>query len=168
MGFRVYHEDTFLDGDVHFIVEGLRDEYLKKVLCYPSCSDNIIAERITRLLEDGFVYILETGSMIHGIRVLGKGYSSVTTVAFHRKHGIGALKIRRMDSRRSDLSREAEAMLKAEPSTVVPRLYLYSKDYLFRELVDPVKCLPVERILEESITSGDIEAVKNTLHSILT
>jgi len=169
MGFRIHIEDPYLDGEVHFLVANGGDEYIRRILCFPACSDTYTLEhRVRRLIEDGFVYILETGSIIHGLRILGKGYSSIVVVALHKKHGLGVLKLRRTDSRRADLSREAEMMAKAASTGIAPRLYRYSSDYIFRELLDPVKCQPVERVLETLIARGLISEVRRVLHTVLT
>ncbi|ADV64891.1 serine/threonine protein kinase [Desulfurococcus mucosus] len=169
MGLGIRIEDAFMDGEVHFLARGLNDPYTRRILCFPSdCEGSLLAERVDRLMRDGFIYLLETGSVIHGVRVLGKGYSSIVVAAYHRRHGLGVLKLRRLDSRRDDLSREAESMMKAGGSGVVPELYTYSRDYIFRELIDPLRCRPVEDVLAELSEAGRIKELKKLLRMVFT
>ncbi|WP_276814990.1 serine/threonine protein kinase [Desulfurococcus amylolyticus] len=168
MDFRIYIEDPYMDGEVHFLVNYPRDEYIYRVLCFPACNRrDLIVERTLELIKEGFIYLLETGQVIHGVRVLGKGYSSIIVVAYHARHGLGVLKIRRTDSRRDDLSREAEAMMRASGSGVTPRLYMYSRDYLFRELVNPVTCRSLEALLTDLFRTGDMDRVKQVIYEVL-
>jgi len=154
-------EDASLDGEVHFLE--LEDVYVKRALCYPRDECSEYPKRLKCLLEDGFIYLLETGSSVLGMRFLGKGFSAVVVVAKNSKYGIGALKVLRSDSRRSDLLGEAEIMVRAQRSGVVPRLYTYRDFYIFRELISPTTCKSFTRVLEELVTKNDLKTLKRML-----
>jgi putative serine/threonine protein kinase len=154
-------EDTALDGEVHFLVPG--DFYVKQVLCYPRSDCSEYSERIKPLLDDGFIYFLETGTSVIGIRVLGKGYSAIVVAAKNTKYGLGALKILRIDSRRSSLLWEVEVMKRAQISGLVPRLYTYRDFYIFQELISPRICKPFSVVLEKLVLNGDVRGVKRVL-----
>jgi len=146
---------------VHFIE--LEDTYVKKTLCYPRSECPDYYKRLSCLLGDGFIYLLETGSLILGSRFLGKGYSAVVVAAKNTRYGLGALKILRCDSRRSSLLGEAEIMLRARDSGLVPRLYIYRDFYIFQELLSPCSCKPLSLILEQLIMRNRVEEVKSVL-----
>ncbi|MEM4880982.1 MAG: serine/threonine protein kinase [Desulfurococcaceae archaeon] len=142
--------------------------YINRVLCYPSRACRGFEERLKMLLNDGFIYLLETGKNVFGIRILGRGYSAVTVVAYHAKYGIGALKVLRTDSRRNSLVHEAEMLKNAQPSGLPPNLYLYRDFYVFYELLPPHTCKSYTRVLEELIFSGGLESLVNLLRSTFT
>lgn len=159
-------EDAALDGEVHFLK--LEDLYVKRALCYPNYECPDYSRRLRSLVEDGFIYLLETGGSVLGSRFLGKGYSAVVVVARNAKYGIGALKILRSDSRRRDLLGEAEIMIRAQLSSLVPRLYALRDFYIFRELVSSITCKPLTRALEELVAKGDFESLRRVLKYTLT
>jgi len=154
-------EDAALDGEVHFLE--LEDIYVKRALCYPRNECSEYSRRLRCLLEDGFIYLLETGSSVLGMRFLGRGFSAIVVVARNSRYGVGALKVLRGDSRRRDLLGEAKIMMRAQRSSVVPRLYTYRDFYIFRELVSPTKCRSFTRVLEELVVRGDLEALRKLL-----
>lgn len=160
-----HFQNSELDGEVHFLRSP--DSYVNKVLCYPSRACTCVEERLKALLNNGFIYLLETGKNILGIRVLGRGYSAITVVAYHAKHGIGALKILRTDSRRNNLVHEAEMLKNAQPSGLPPNLYLYEDFYVFYELLPPHTCKPYTRVLEELLFRGSLESLRNLLRNTL-
>jgi putative serine/threonine protein kinase len=158
-------EDTGLDGEVHFLKS--MDPYIARVLCFPrdQCSD--LHVKTSTLINDGFVYLLETGVDVHGLRLLGRGYTAVVTIAYHSKLGLGSLKLLRVDSRRSSLIREAEFMKQAEPTGLPPRVYLYRDSYVFYELLPPHECRSFTTVLNELVSSGKVNELKELLLSTL-
>lgn len=154
-------EDTALDGEVHFLVP--EDSYVKRVLCYPRSECSEYFERIKLLVGDEFVYFLETGTSVLGLRVLGKGYSAVVVAAKNTRYGLGALKILRIDSRRGSLLWEADVLKRAQISGLAPRLYTYRDFYIFQELLSPRICRPYSVVLEKLVLSGDVRGVKRIL-----
>lgn len=166
MATRVYLEDAELDGEVHFL-DVDQDSYIRRVLCFPRDTCNQLESRARTLREDGFDYLLESGTMILGIRVLGKGYSAVVTIAHHKRLGLGALKILRVDSRRSSLVHEAEIMEKALPSGLPPKPLLYRDFYVFYELLPPHRCIGFAGYLERLIERRDKELIVRVLRRLL-
>lgn len=166
MAQRLCTKDADLDGEVHFLKSP--DYYVEKVLCYPHSTCRDLEERLKLLLNDGFIYLIETGKSVLGLRVLGRGYSAMAVTAYHEKYGIGALKILRTDSRRSSLVHEAEMVKNAQATGLPPRLYLYRDLYVFYELLPPHICKPYTYVLEDLLLKGDFKGVINMIESTLT
>lgn len=143
------------------------DHYVQRVLCYPMHTCILLEKRIQALLEDGFIYLVSTGRRIQNLRILGKGYSSIVTIAHHRKAGIGSLKILRIDSRRDSLEREGEFLRMIEDIGIAPRVILYRDFYLFYELLPPHKCRPLIDYLDIQVVNGVLDEVKRLLHRVV-
>lgn len=143
------------------------DHYVLRVLCYPrdQCSD--FENRLNILLKDGFLYFVETGTKVLNIRVLGKGYTGVTTIAFNKRYGLGALKILRLDSRRRTLVHEAEMLMKVQQVNVAPKLYTHRDFYVFREYVPAETCTPVSKYLTWLLDSSKVIELKAILRGVL-
>ncbi|MEM4976700.1 MAG: serine/threonine protein kinase [Desulfurococcaceae archaeon] len=165
MAEKLFAQGTTLDGEVHFLEKP--DSYVARVLCYPRESCTEMEERLRALISDGFVYLVETGVRVINIRVLGKGYTGVTTAAFHRDYGLGALKLLRLDSRRRSLVHEAEMLMRVQEVKVAPRLYAYRDFYVFREYIPVDECTPVSNYISTLLNNGRVEELKNALRSIL-
>ncbi|MGC8983166.1 MAG: serine/threonine protein kinase [Desulfurococcaceae archaeon] len=159
-------EEACLDGVLHFL-EPQPDDYIARILCYPRKDCQVLQERLETLLEEGFVYFVECCTNVMGLRILGKGYTGVTVLAFHKSHGLGALKLLRVDSRRESLAREAEMLTRVQPSGLAPVLYSYGDFYLFRELVPLHACAPIDEYLARLLRGGMHEEVKRVLLEVL-
>ncbi|MEM1634882.1 MAG: serine/threonine protein kinase [Thermosphaera sp.] len=170
MASRVHFEETVMDGEVHWL--NLNDDFVRKVLCFPLSDCNVIAERLNGLRNDGFIYLLETGWRFKDMRIAGKGYAGLVVIARHKKHGIGALKIRRLDSRRDSLLREGYMMRSAQPSGLSPAVYIERDDYIFREYLLPSECIAFDRFIENALrdrrTSALTEALKHLVRRLHT
>lgn len=169
MGVQLHFEDPFVDGEVHFIAS--RDPYVERVLCFPRdppCS--VLEERAEKLSAHGFIYLLETGALFQGLRIVGKGYSAVLVLAKHRVHGLGLLKLRRVDSRRASLRREGELAAKAWRAGCSPRIYLVDDDYVFREYLPRGRCRGVSEALKQALerhSRGEaLEILSKTLRAL--
>lgn len=127
----------------------------------------MLDHRLDILLNDGFMYLLESGVKIHGLRILGRGYTAVVVSAFNSKHGLGSLKLLRSDSRRNSLIREAELMRLTEPTGLTPRVYLSSDFYVFYELLPPHICKPLTRVLDELVFNQRSDDLRIMLHNVL-
>ena len=160
-----YFKNASLDGQVHFLKN--KDTFIERVLCYPRNTCIELKERLEILIQDGFIYLLEAGREILGLRIIGKGYSSVVTIAYHGKHGLGSLKILRIDSRRSSLVHEAQMMIKAEPSRLPPKLYLYRDLYVFYEHLPLHTCSNYTDILIDLVLKKDIKTLTSLLERTL-
>ncbi len=131
----VHRKEAGVDGVLHRLEQG--DEYIRFVTCFPRsyCSDDVLYERLRWLRKLGIEYFVETGRVFLGYRVLGKGYSSITVLGKHRDHGIVAVKIRRLDSRRKTLEYEGMVLDYLSPTGFVPYLYVWSRDFIVMEYV---------------------------------
>ena len=106
------------------------------VLCYPTPSRECCVQRLTEMRMLGVSHLIEGGGAeVWGVRVLGKGVSSVVVKGATFNGGIVALKVRRLDSRRESLLREAAALREANRVGVGPKLYAYSRNMLVREYI---------------------------------
>ena len=110
------------------------------VLGYPSATPRQGAARIRELDKLGIRSIALAGPTELGrARVLGKGYAGVVVLAKSAKGRRLALKIRRTDSQRDDMAREAALLEAANAAGVGPRMYMYSKNFLVMEYVQGEK-----------------------------
>lgn len=92
--------------------------------------------RLRELQKLGVKAVEFTGEkMISDVPVLGKGCVGVV-VAAHTDLGKGALKIRRVDSDRSDMQHEAEMLRRANTIDVGPRLLDATSNFLLMEFVE--------------------------------
>ncbi|AFK50498.1 Ser/Thr protein kinase-like protein [Thermogladius calderae 1633] len=144
-----------------------QDTYVSRVLCFPKPSCAELSDRVSRLVRAGFLSLVEEGKLFQGIRVLGKGYTSVVVLALHAVHGLGALKVRRLDSRRASLATEGELLSYASTLGVAPRVYYYDDDYVFMEYLDSSKCTPFEESLARLVVKGDVEGVRSAVSRVL-
>jgi putative serine/threonine protein kinase len=161
VGERLYFEDSYLDGEVHFLKA--LDDYVTRVLCFPQESCGLLRDRLEALLRDGFIYLLETGASFMGMRILGKGYTGVVSIAYNRVKGLGAIKILRVDGRRSSLIREAEYMEKAYSTGLPPRLMSYRDFYVFYEYLPLYKCFGFEKLLVELLENNCLPELKQLI-----
>lgn len=160
-----FSQNSSLDGQVHFLE--VPDDYVSFVLCFPRSRCDLLDSRLKVLVEDGFIYLLETGTRVLGRRVVGKGYTGITAIALHRKHGIGALKLLRLDSRRRSLEHEAKVIELVQNTGLAPRIFLHRDFYIFRDYIPVDSCSPVPSLLETLVTSGRVAELKALLRRIL-
>ena len=113
------------------------------ILCYPlkdieQCR-SLVQKRINCLMELGVTHIILGGPVDigRGVRVLGKGFSSIVLKALWRGKEV-LLKIRRLDSRRDTLEHEAQNLALANRVGVGPTLYTYTRDFIVREYVNGI------------------------------
>jgi len=104
--------------------------------------------------------VLEGGVEIGRYRVLGKGCASVVVKAIARGREV-ALKVRRTDSDRDSLEREAEILSIANSIGVGPKLLGYTRDILVMECVEGV---PLSDWLE---SVEEPEEIKRLLRKLL-
>ena len=119
-------------------VEGLAEHPYRTILGYPRATDGEISTRIREMKDIGVETIAFTGGVtINGLGVLGKGYVGLVVLA-HTSSGHAALKIRRTDSPRADMSDEAHYMRVANGVGVGPRLWRHSKNLVLMEYLEGV------------------------------
>ncbi len=161
----VCFEETIVDGEVHWLARP--DEFVARIVCFPLSNCSVLEQRLNNLISDGFTYLLETGWSFHGLRLVGKGYSGVVVLAKHPRHGLGALKLRRLDSRRDSLRHEALMMKQACETGLAPRLFIEHDDYIFREYFPPWDCTPFDDFVENSVLRGDLPVLTSMLRTLL-
>ncbi|MEM1749072.1 MAG: hypothetical protein QXT83_05620 [Sulfolobales archaeon] len=111
---------------------------LYHLLTYPKDDVELGIKRYAKLRELGIVGIYDYGpTLINGIRVLGKGHSSVVFLARHDALGDVAVKVRRADSKRDSLAKEGYLM-SLDKFNVVPKVYYFDDDVIIMEYLNGV------------------------------
>ncbi|RLI24994.1 MAG: serine/threonine protein kinase [Candidatus Hecatellales archaeon] len=116
-------------GELSFEEHGL-------ILCYPRPSPSEFEGRLGELQRLGVEALEFTGGKSLGkLQVLGKGNSALVLVAWAGGRRF-ALKVRRVDSGKPDVSHEAELTRAANGVGVGPRLHASTENMLLMELVE--------------------------------
>jgi putative serine/threonine protein kinase len=117
-------------------VNALIEEPYASVICYPRSNPAMIQKRIDELQQLGVKALEFVGkTSASNVPILGKGYVGVVVIA-HVRGQRAALKMRRIDSDRVSLEREAELLVRANKVSVGPKFLAASKDFLLMQLVD--------------------------------
>ena len=116
-------------------------EPYKKILVFPEGKQAEIEKRLTELKKLGVTHISFTGPLqIDKCNILGKGYVGMVVLA--KKSGkIVALKIRRTDSPRKNMSDEAKLLKIANEINIGPKFIKNSKNFLIMEFIDGEKII---------------------------
>src|SRR5262249_28818180 len=109
------------------LVEAAKEPYAS-ILAYPKADTSTVASRIRQLSELG-VYALEFAGPLKlgNLSVMGKGVAGIVIVGITVSGRI-AVKIRRTDSRRISLEREASMLRMANGVDVGPRYHAHAVD----------------------------------------
>ena len=111
-------------------------EPYSKILGYPKASSRQLQSRISELEKLKIKSISFTGqTAIGSLQILGKGYVGVVVLA-KKRNNLVALKIRRLDSQRSEMQSEAKLLKLANTVNVGPKLYDASKNFLVMEYLE--------------------------------
>ena len=111
-------------------------EPYSKILGYPKASSRQLQSRISELEKLKIKSISFTGqTAIGSLQILGKGYVGVVVLA-KKRNNLVALKIRRLDSQRSEMQSEAKLLKLANTVNVGPKLYDVSKNFLVMEYLE--------------------------------
>lgn len=117
-------------------IKKLVKEPYSKILGYPKASSRQLQSRIIELEKLKIKSISFTGqTTIGSLQILGKGYVGVVVLA-KKGNNIVALKIRRLDSQRSEMKSEAKLMKLVNTVNVGPKLYDVSKNFLVMEYLE--------------------------------
>ena len=109
------------------------------ILGYPKATKSELTKRYTELKKLGISSVTFQGeTILSNIHVLGKGYVGVVVMAKLHKKDV-ALKIRRIDSSRSEMKSEAKLLKLANKVNVGPKLIDSSKNFLIMEYLDGKK-----------------------------
>jgi putative serine/threonine protein kinase len=159
-----------MDGEMYWrkhFIEDTSDEYLSRIICFPRNNCDEYNYRINVLRKNGFEYIIEYGRSFLGIKLLGKGYASIVVLAYNKYYGLGALKLRRIDSRRTTLEHEGMILDYLDKTLYVPQLYMWAKDFIFMEWLNPDKCLDLGSYFEEMIHKSKFDKLKIIIKRII-
>jgi len=145
-------------------IKKLVKEPYSKILGYPKANSRQLQSRVVELDKLKIKSIVFTGhTTIGSLQILGKGYVGVVVLA-KKKNNIIALKIRRLDSQRSEMKSEAKLLKIANTVNVGPKLYDVSKNFLVMEYLEGDK-------IEDWIVSlkgvGSAKKLKSVVRTIL-
>lgn len=116
--------------------EHLKFEEHSEVICYPRGENEEFQNRVQELQKLDIQSLHFSGpTSLTKTSVLGKGCVSVVVEVEMADGGSGALKIRRTDSNRRDMSHEAKMLTTANKIDVGPKLLDYSANFLVMELI---------------------------------
>ena len=97
-----------------------KDPY-KKILAFPKPKDSEIKKRLIELEKLGISHVSFTGPLqIEKCNILGKGYVGMVVLA-KQKNDTVALKIRRIDSPRKNMSNESKLLKIVNKINIGPR-----------------------------------------------
>ena len=138
-----------------------RKDPFKKILAFPKVKDSEIEKRIVELKKIGVTHVSFTGPLQIGkCRILGKGYVGMVLLA--KKEGnVVALKIRRTDSPRKNMTNEAKLLKIANKTDVGPKFIQNSKNFLIMEFIDGEKI--IDWVKRSKIKSKDMRSVLNNI-----
>lgn len=147
-----------------FPVSKLAQEPYSTILGYPKATKTQIKARISELKKIGINGVSFEGPMeINKTYVLGKGYAGIVVLAKTGTKKV-ALKIRRTDSPRKDMSNETTLLKAANKAGVGPKLIASSKNFVVMEYLDGKK---IYDWVKELKGKGSAALLKNTIRKIL-
>jgi putative serine/threonine protein kinase len=137
-----------------------KDPY-KKILIFPEGKQSEIKKRIIELKKLGITHVSFTGPLqIEKCHILGKGYVGMVVLA-KKDNNIVALKIRRVDSPRKNMTNEAKLLKTANKIDIGPKFIKNSKNFLIMEYIEGEKIIDWAKKLEKK--SGEICSVLNNI-----
>ena len=137
-----------------------KDPY-NKILAFPKVKDSEIEKRIVELKKLGVTHVSFTGPLqIEKCNILGKGYVGMVVLVKKEKK-IFALKIRRIDSPRKNMTNEAKLLSIANKIGIGPKFIKNSKNFLLMEFIDGEKIIDWAK--KSKIKSKDLRSVINNV-----
>ncbi|HUT05795.1 MAG TPA: serine/threonine protein kinase [Nitrosopumilaceae archaeon] len=134
------------------------------ILGYPKATKRQLNSRILELEKLNIKSISFTGSTTIGkLEILGKGYVGVVVLA-KRGTKIIALKIRRIDSQRSEMKSEAALLKIVNTVNVGPKLFDFSKNFVVMEYLEGEK---VGYWINSLSGPGSAKKLKSTIKKVL-
>ncbi len=133
-----------------------------KIVCYPYKKQSSCLYRIESLKNIEIERLYSFGKVqIDRYNIIGKGHAAIVVLAKHRVYGVVALKIRRIDSKRTSLEYEAKLLEATHQCGYTPKPYLYTDDFIVREYIDG---LTIKEFLEMIYSKENvIELIKHLL-----
>jgi putative serine/threonine protein kinase len=142
----------------------LAKEPYSSILGYPKATRGELSKRIAELKKLGIKGVSFTGATIlNNIPVLGKGYVGVVVLSNQGKKTV-ALKIRRIDSSRSEMQSEAKLLRLANEVDVGPKLLDSSKNFIIMEYLEGKKIIDWIRDLKGK---GSAAKLRATIRKVL-
>jgi len=105
-------------------------------LCYPDNKPDYCKKLAKKIENTGITSIVSYGKTRlykRDINILGKGWSSIVVLAETKNKQLVAIKIRRTDSRRQTLYREALFLKTASHYKIAPKTYYIDKDFIIMQ-----------------------------------
>ena len=144
----------------------IKDPY-SKILGYPKASSRQLQSRISELEKLKIKSISFVGqTTIGSLQILGKGYVGVVVLA-KKGNNVIALKIRRIDSQRSEMRSEAKLLRLVNTVNVGPKLYDVSKNFLVMEYLEGDKIGDWIQSLQGTGSSKKLKFVVISKHVIV-
>lgn len=145
-------------------IKKLIKEPYSKILGYPKASSHQLQSRISELEKLKIKSISFVGqTTIGSLQILGKGYVGIVVLA-KKRNNVVALKIRRLDSQRSEMQSEAKLLELVNTVNVGPKLYDASKNFLVMEYLEGDK---IGSWIQSLKGSGSSKKLKSTIRIIL-
>ena len=140
-------------------ISKLVKEPFSLILGYPKATKGELTKRHSELKKLGITGVSFQGeTILNNIRVLGKGYVGVVVLSRLRKKDV-ALKIRRIDSSRSEMKSEAKLLKIANKVSVGPSLIDSSKNFIIMEYVEGQKITDWVRELKGKGSAAKLKSV---------
>ena len=134
------------------------------ILGYPKATKRQLNSRMLELEKLKIKSISFSGPTTIGkLEILGKGYVGLVVLA-KRRNKIVALKIRRLDSQRSEMKSEAKLLKIVNTVNVGPKLVDFSKNFLIMEFLEGEK---ISNWINSLEGPGSSKKLKSTIKSVL-
>ncbi len=145
-------------------IKKLSDEPYSKIIGYPKSTSRQIKSRISELEKLKIRSISFSGpTTIGNLAILGKGYVGVVVLA-KKNNKLVALKIRRTDSQRKEMKKEASLLKLVNSVNVGPKVLVASKNFLVMEYLEGIKVSEWIYLLKGV---GSAKKLKSTIRKIL-
>jgi len=145
-------------------IKKLSNEPYLKIIGYPKSTNLQIKSRISELEKLKISSISFSGpTTIGNLAILGKGYVGVVVLA-KKNNKLVALKIRRTDSQRKEMKKEASLLKLVNSVNVGPRMLVASKNFLVMEYLEGIKISEWVDLLKGI---GSAKKLKSTIRKIL-
>ena len=137
------------------------EEPYSKILCFPKVKESEVKKRLNELKKIGVTHVSFTGPLqIEKCHILGKGYVGMVVLA-KKNNEIVALKIRRIDSPRKNMSNEAKLLQIVNKLNIGPKFIKNSKNFLVMEYIDGEKIIDWAKKTETK--SQEVRSVLNNV-----
>tara|TARA_B100001123_G_scaffold394329_1_gene475047 strand:+ start:13 stop:795 length:783 start_codon:yes stop_codon:yes gene_type:complete len=143
-------------------ISAFKNEPYKKILCFPKIKESEIEKRLKELKKLGITHVSFTGPLqIEKCYILGKGYVGMVVLA-KKNNKIVALKIRRTDSPRKNMTNEAKLLKIANKLDIGPKFIENSKNFLIMEYIEGEKIIDW---VQKSQTKA--KEIRNVVNNVL-